>query len=469
MIVPKNNEDLLKKYNFKEVEKDPVNGIVTGYPKPLKYFKIIYSSPKATLENHYYFFVNFLERIKRFEEFEKITDVYSSSTMSGFFGNAMQRLANQQDRISGILAAIGKLSIDILKQVQELRKIDERLGYFKAWKEKSQAADVALKGIWADNVDNASKTEMGLFVLAQQAGYSALPDLFFRTFVQDEKEIDSIVDAYDVSLPLKSVLKRKLMSFLRWAKEIEHELSVRRNVLLKMMVQNYNSLKMYSHWLKPYLTNVRYLNLHEKYMNSVYIVNSFDANVTEIEFLAKRKNSGDSSKYDCVLVNMFFRTAPLMMTGQEYQRYPIHLGTLEITLRGYVWSKEEIENYKKMREEEGLSLIADIDNSIRETLKNLGDDFEKYLKEAEGVKKEETKKEEKKESSAKNDSFGDIFEPLKALAEGLIELFTLFLPEPSEEKKSESKKEVDKKKIVSDLTDIYIKYKKWNRWWTFDV
>ncbi|MEM2115810.1 MAG: hypothetical protein QXD62_01085 [Candidatus Woesearchaeota archaeon] len=466
MIVPKTTEELLKKYEFKDVEKDPINGIVTGYPKPQKYFKIIFTSPKVTLENHYYYIIHFLEREKRFEEFEKITDVYSSATMSAFFGNAMQRLAAQQDRISNLMANIGKLAIDILKQIQELRKIDERLGYFKAWKEKNRAADVALKGIWADNVDSQGKMELSIFNLATQRGYAALPDLFFRTAVWDEKEIDEIVDNYDISQPLKSVLKRKLMNFLRWAKEVEHELEMRRRALLRMLAHNTNSIKLYASWLRPYLWNTKFLSLHEKYMTSVYVVNSFDATVSEIEILAKKRVG---EKYDCALINFLYRTAPLMMSTTEYQKYPIHIGTIEITWRGYCWSQKEIENYKKMRDEENLKLLSEIDDNIAKMLSNLGEDFEKYLKEAENLDKK-PQEEKKSDNKVVSDDFGikEILEPFKALVEGFVDLVKIFIPE--EEKKEEKKKESkDESKIVEDLTDAYIKYKKWNKWFTFDV
>ncbi len=461
-----NPEELLKKYGFDEIEKDPINDSVTGYPKPFKRFKLIYSSSQNNLENHYYLILNFIERVLQYPEIEKIIDVYTSGTLSEIFGNAMQRLGAQQDRASNLMATIGRLVIDLMKNIHELRKIDERLGYIKAFDKGSQAADVALKGIWADNVDSQSKTEASLITLAQKAGFAALPDLFFRTYVKDESEIDKVVDNYDISTSLKSVLKRKLMNFLRWKKEIKRELEVRRRVLLRLIQHHYNSIKLYAYWLRPYLLNIKHLQMNAQYSNSPHIINSFNTNVSEIEILAKKKIG---KKYACLLINFFYRTNPLIMSGREYSKYPIHVGTLEITFRAYSWSEKEIENYKKMRDEETLALVYEIGENIQETLKNIGEDFEKYLKEAEALNKKESKENKTEKSNDINeiDDFGikEIFEPFQMLFDGFKELFQLFFPKrESKDKSNDSKKPEDE--LNSQLWKLYNTYKKINKFFT---
>ncbi len=461
-----NIENLLKKYGFEKVEKDPINNATTGYPKPLKRFKLIYSSSQNNLENHYYLILNFIERVLQYPEIEKIIDVYTSGTLSDVFGNAMQRLGAQQDRASNLMATIGRLVIDLMKTIHELRKIDERLGYIKSFDQGNQAADVALKGIWSDNVDSQSKTEASIITLSQKAGFSALPDLFFRTYVKDESEIDKVVNNYDISIPLKSVLKRKLMNFLRWKKEIKRELEVRRKVLLRLIQHHYNSIKLYAYWLRPYLLNIKHLQMNTQYSNSPHIINSFNTNVSEIEILAKKKVG---NKYACLLINFFYRTNPLIMTGKEYSKYPIHVGTLEITFRAYSWTEKEIENYKKMRDEETLSLVYEIGENIQETLKNIGEDFEKYLKEAEELNKKESK--EKKDEKSKDineiDDFGikEIFEPFEMLLDGFKELFQIFFPQ-QEKNKSNNDDKKPEDILNSHLWKLYNTYKKVNRFFT---
>ncbi len=455
--------ELLKKNGFDKLEKDPLTGIVSGYPEPLTSYKIIYDSPSNSLENHYFYILNFIKQVLKYPEVEKINDVYTSSTMSSLFGNAMQKLGNQQDRATSIMANIGRLVLDIFKNVYELRKIDERLGYFRALAKGSKAADVALKGIWADNVDSQSKTEASIMVLAQKAGFAALPDAFFRAFVKDESEIDSVVSRFDFSESLKSVLKRKLFSYCRWRTEIKRELSLKRAISLRMLRQHYNSIKLYSYWLKPYLININNLQMYHDFSSSPDLVNSFEGNISDIEILAKKKN-GD--KYSVILVDFFYRTHPFMQTGQDYSKYPIHIGRLELSFRTYLWSKEQIESFKRLKDQETFELVDQIGANINETLSSLGKDFEKYLKEAEGVEEKSNDKNSKDKKPdeleiSEGDKFkvSELFEPFTALGGGLSELFGALFPKPNKKPK-DNPKVSDKNKVVKDLWLMYKTYKK---------
>ena len=67
---------------------------------------------------------------------------------------------------------------------------------------------------------------------------------------------------------------------------------------------------------------------------------------------------------------------------QEYQRGPLHLGRVEIDLRVYGWTNEQVENYKKMREQEDFQLLGIIDGSVKAAMEALGDELMRYLEEA---------------------------------------------------------------------------------------
>ena len=71
-----------------------------------------------------------------------------------------------------------------------------------------------------------------------------------------------------------------------------------------------------------------------------------------------------------------------MSYNQEYQRGPIHLGRVEIDIRCYGWTNEEIENYKKMREQEDFQLLGIIDSSVKAAMESLGEELMRYLREA---------------------------------------------------------------------------------------
>jgi hypothetical protein len=103
----------------------------------------------------------------------------------------------------------------------------------------------------------------------------------------------------------------------------------------------------------------------------------------EVELLA-RKPTGpkEIGLNQCLLLRYLFRTRPEMTYSQEYQKGPLHLGRVEVDFRVYAWSNEEIENYKRMREQEDFQLLGLIDTSVKAAMESLGDELMRYLKEA---------------------------------------------------------------------------------------
>ena len=116
-------------------------------------------------------------------------------------------------------------------------------------------------------------------------------------------------------------------------------------------------------------------------------------------------------------MHYLFRTRPEMNYSQEYQRGPIHLGRVEIDFRAYAWSDKEIENYKRLRDQEDFKLLGVVDGSVKAALEALGDELMRYLKEA-GEEFEE-KKEAPKEKYEQRGAFLSVFQ-------GFAELFTSF-------------------------------------------
>ena len=91
---------LLGKYKFKDEESaELVSGVFekTGYPKPLRRYRIVVEAIHAYLEEAYYWTIDELEMSWSFNKFEKITDIHAASEQSAFFGVSEQRLGMQQD------------------------------------------------------------------------------------------------------------------------------------------------------------------------------------------------------------------------------------------------------------------------------------------------------------------------------------------------------------------------------------
>ena len=188
------------------------------------------------------------------------------------------------------------------------------------------------------------------------------------------------------------MLKRKLRQFTEWKKRTYKELGTRRKFVIKYLRQHYDTIRLYMGWIKPYLRDIRRLQMDAKKADSAELITAFEGAILEIEVLSYKAKG--IKYYPCVLLHCLYRARPSMTYVQEgYQRGPAYVGKYEMTFRGYVWSREQIENYKRMKEEEDLELLGSINESIKEAMEALGDELRKYLIESgEQVPREEEKK-----------------------------------------------------------------------------
>ena len=426
----------------------------SGYPDPLKRYHLVKDSFNASIEESYFWIMNFLKHSLEFPYIEKIYDFFSSSEASSMWGVTQQRLGIQQDKVSSYMAIVGKMIKELFQIVRELRIIDERLNIYKRWgSEKS--ADVSLKGIYIDLVEGGAKNPSSVYGIAQNVGFTILPDLFFNTHIYDEKDVDRVVDSLPYPKNVKNVLKRKLMSFISWTKATHKELEVRRKYTIKYLLEHWASIKMYISWIKPYVLHIKRLTGSIQQLNSADLVAAFETAMIDIEFLAKKPlQIGNKSYYSCILATFQYRTKPQMLFQQEYQRGPIHMGNLEINLRSYLWTNEEIKAYKEMRDMEDMEIMGIFDRSITAAMEALGEDLKKYLEEAEvsiGLKKSEKKKENKDRQRE------GIMDPFTALFKGFLDLGKIFLP--TKRKKVEKENAPEDPGLNKILYVLYKMYK----------
>lgn len=421
----------LKDFGFKEevcedahLQKD----LQTGYPEPLKRYWLKLETPNQSIEETYFWILNVLKTDLGYRNIEKLMDVFAASQHSAFFGVAMQRTGNYQDKVSQFLATIGKMVKELFQLVREIRILDERLDYYKdSYDEASkskESAEITLKGIWIDMVEGGAKSPASVYGMARELEFTVLPDLFFSTFPATSKDVDSVVDKLEFNRKVREVLKRKLRAFLEWKEHTYKELKTRRRFTLKFLRQHYDVIKMYMSWVKPYLKYVKMLRSSEKKMESAELIGAFEGSMIEIEVLAKKfpfnPTTGKTINKEyksCILVNFDYSTKPDMkFVSEGYQRGPIHVGIVDIKMRSYAWSEKEIENYKAYRTKEDMELLGEIDPSISAAMEALGEEFENYLKEAgEDInKKEERPKQE------------SIFDPFISVFNGFKEIGTAF-------------------------------------------
>jgi hypothetical protein len=385
--------DVLKKYGFKEEvwEEGKDQYMETGYPAPHKRYRVIWEVPNMSLEETYFWMLHYL-RDWGYVKVVKTTDTFAAAENSAFFGVSQQRIGLQQDKVSQFLATIGKMVKELFQLVRELRVIDERLEYYVQAMRGVESAEIVLKGIWIDMVEGGTKNPSSVYGMAREVQFTSLPDLFFSTHPKTEAEVDYVVDVQrsGFNKSVRNVLKRKLKTFLIWKDKTLDELKTRRVFTLKYLKQHFDIIKMYMMWVKPYLHHIRRLTLDDEKVLTPDMVSAFEGSMIEVEFLAYKLPVHFASKkankyyHTCVLVHFLYRTRPSMSYQQEgYQRGPIHVGKMEMNLRGYVWTKEQIEKFRAMRDEQDLDLMKSISESVKAAMEALGDELMDYLKEAE--------------------------------------------------------------------------------------
>ncbi len=460
------------------------------YPKPANKYYLIYEAPHESIEPIYYWLLGHMTYDWSYPIVHKISDIFTAAEHSSFYGASAQRLGLAQDKVAQYLATIGKMIKDMFQLVRELRWIDERKKYYVDSDAGKEGAEIALKGLWTDMVDGVvggQRTSSNIFVMAQQLNFTALPDLFFNIQitkptvaklkgksvkdVSDEElrnAVDSVVEkqASGFNKEVKNVLKRKLYQYLVWKSETWMEIRQRRRFTLDYLRQHFNVIKMYMSWVKPYLKHIKKLGSDVSKLSSADLIAAFEGSLVEIEVLGQKIPEGNENVYSCVLMTLQYRTRPEMQFSQEggYHRGPLHLGESKIFLRAYGWTEEQIENYKKMKDEEDFELISTIDASLRAAMDALGSDLKNYLNEAEEMHKEE-KKEEKKETKKL-----DLFEPFKEIGKGFGETFTAILPKKSKGKSATKEKEKLKgeesaasKEAAKNIWQMYKNFKKSHR------
>ena len=435
----------LKKHGFEEneISEEFRSSIIkTGYPAPARRYRLHYEGYNISIEEPYFWTLHYLRYYGGFSRIDKITDVFAAAENSAFFGASQQRLGLQQDKVSQFLATIGKMVRELFQLVREMRILDERLSYYADSYTNSpsaESAEITLKGIWVDLVEQGAKNPASVYGMAREVQFTTLPDLFFATHPKKQEDVDIVVERErgQFNRKVREVLKRKLRSFLAWKEHTYEELKNRRKFTLKYLRQHFEIIRMYMTWVKPYLKNIQRLQLDQSRIDTPDLIVAFESSMIEVEILAI-KPAGMVNQ--CILMHYLFRTRPEMSYSQEYQRGPLHLGRVEMDFRAYAWTDKEIENYKKMREQEDLQLLGVIDGSVKAALEALGDELMRYLKEA-GEEFEE-RKEIPKAPPKRSGPFMSVFA-------GFAELFTSF-------KMNKSLKQARKKPTQTDQLKMAI-------------
>ena len=395
-------------------------------------YMITMDAPQASVEANYFGILQLLERKFPFGSnyaddngfILKIKDIYTAGETSAYFGMVEQRKGAQQEKFQQIMGNVGQMVKTLFQLLRELRIIDERLDYYEKSMAGDKAAEVALKSIWVDMVEGGAKNPGSVLGLASQVGFVTLPDLFFEVNPKSgdtiEREVGKL-KAGGFNRKVREVLMRKLKQYMTWKDKTYKELKTGQAFKLKYMRQHYHVIKVYLNWLRPYLRNVKRLQMQATEADKD-IMAAFDTSKIELEILAIKKTyekevtPGNKDKFKfknsfpCLRVQLTFVAMPQLAYQQEgFQRGAVHVGKTQIIIEGFVTTKEKLKKYRKSIDEEDFELLT----AVNESIGALKEDLEYYLEKAGELKKD--KPEEKQKSEG-------ILAPFKSLVDGFKEI-----------------------------------------------
>lgn len=401
----------------------------TPYPTPILNYHLIWETFQRPVEGFYFWFLEQFSDLG-FPIVEKLTDIFTASEQSSFYGQVQQRIGFHQDKVAQFLKGISELVKGLFQITREIRIIDERMGYYRDSTSDNpkirEPAEIALKGLFIDFAEGGAKNPSSVYGLARELQFTTLPDLFFSIHPKTEEETGKLMKDLEQGFNRKviEVLSRKLYQYLKWKQSTFVEIKARRDHTLKYLRQHYDVIQLYMNWVKPYLKQIKRLTMDQRRLETPELIAAFEGSVVEIELLAKTLPENNKNYYAVVLFSMLYRTSPTLPFSQDYQRGPLHMGKVDMLWRCYVWDDKTVERFKKMRQLEDLELLSTVDVSIQESMMSLGDSLKNYLAEAGEQFTKEESKEEKKEPKA--GIVQGILDPFKSLGEGIRDITRMF-------------------------------------------
>ncbi len=382
-------------------------------------FHITYDTFGQTLEPIYFWVLDFLRNDSPSGlgfEVDKVEEEFEASVGGGYFGDVGTKASVMQDRAMKILETINAVLRTIINLIYDLREYDMRLEIYddakSSDKQKKQAAEYSLKGIWMDQVD--IKTGIGSINNLTRG------DLQFVTLRDAFMQTDSLkqVDKLDLNKRVKVLLKKKLTEYLKWRESSEQELRKRYSIEKNYLKSQVDALRLYTKWARPYLRAAQKLGMKEfrtkSGLPSPDIVATFNNTMMELKLLAKQKIDPKDvhesyenlnfkeDYYSCLEVEFQFRTAPQVARAGQSTHFA-HMGVVDIWFRAYSFTDKDIKDIQQLEVYEDMDLVEELTET---SLKDLQADIDHYL--------EPEKKQEEQPTKQNNLEFPN---PLKGLKE----------------------------------------------------
>ncbi|MFA4960381.1 MAG: hypothetical protein WC548_01840 [Candidatus Pacearchaeota archaeon] len=416
--------------------------------KPATSYKMTFDSQQAQLEPIYFWLLDFMQDTGW--ESKKITDNFMSSPGSGHFAEMGQRATRMQEEGMKILGGLNQVIKSSLNLIYDLKEFELRLAHYddanSKDKEKFETGMLALKQIWLDNVD-LKRGRGSIHQMAAELGYTTIREAFMMAnSLEDLKKMNSDKDGGLINDQVMRILIPRLDEFLKWKVYSEKELRKRMNIEKNYLRSQIETIKLYSAWMKPYLKAAEELT-QKGFEGNAALVNAFSTSMFELTLYGKKEEKvpKNFSNYNMKRKYYSFIIISLVYRGHVSQRvtqkgdYAFSMGgRVDMTFDSYSLNEEELKLIEKEYTKEEVSDNMNFSMKLaEESLKELKEDLDHFLKSDEEKKKEEERVSEKKREEEKKNNVN----PFSALF-GIFKI------------KKEEKKDKDGKKIIESPKDI---------------
>lgn len=385
-----------KEFNLEEAKLKPFDKY--GIKSPFERHKLKYDSPSESLEPLYFWILDFVNAT--FKEVEKVTDNFVAAPGSGYFSELGQKATAMQEKAMSMLGTVNTVLKSILNILYDLKEFKLRLELYDKLESKNseerRSGLYSLKQIWMDSVDIKRGTT-SLKGLVQQFDYVTIIDAFMAA------ESLAEVSKLDLNDRVKRILEQRVGEFFKWVEISKVELKKRFEIEQRYLRSQYNTIQLYSRWIKPYLKAANLLEQNAK--PNAGLVTAFNTMLLELTILARDpydldddiskkqlpevfKNVKKRKYYATVVIEFAFRGIP-QKVGQGYS----YGGKTEVTFSAYALNEQEIEVLRKELEKNNFGeILGLIEGATKESLEQIKADIDEFL----GDKKEK-KKDEKNE------------------------------------------------------------------------
>lgn len=387
----------LRKGEFLDVykaqfEKGPFE--LVGVKNPIEQHNLVYDlagSPNQILEELYFWILDYVNGV--YGKTDKLIDNFVTSPGSSLFTENLQKRATAEQNASRMLGNVNEVVKSVVQLMWSVKEYDTLLimydNYHSRDEDEKEAALLSLKQRWLDKVDiqkGGSAIKQLAVTGAQQPGFVLLVDAFMAA--KSAKDVKKI----DLNDRLRRLVRQRAEEFFVWLKESEKGLRQRYLVEKNYLKTQMNNLKLYAHWVKPYLKAAQ--KLRENAEETSGLVTAFntalfelvlfgegnydpqsDVDKGELPVLFSKKKFRKYSPF--ILVEMKFRSTPEAV-GQHAR----FRGRIEIIFTSFSLNEDEHKVLKKELEKDDLGdLIGVVEGITSESLERIQADVDGVLKE----------------------------------------------------------------------------------------